>query len=137
MAPGATAKLTIWRKGEEQSLSLTLGELPRERETRAATPDAPAADAPKLGMMLAPAAQVAGRGSEGVVVMEVKPESIASRHGLKTGDIILDAGGKKVTTPVDVREAIRNAHKEGKRTVLMRLKSDDTTRFVAVSIARA
>ena len=137
MAPGATAKLTIWRKGGEQSLSLTLGELPREREARAAMPDAPSADTPKLGLMLAPAAQVAGRGTEGVVVMQVEPEGIASKRGVKAGDIILDVAGKKVATPVDVREAIRNAHKDGKRTVLMRLKSDDTTKFVAVPIARA
>ena len=62
-------------------------------------------------MMLAPAAQVAGRGSEGVVVMGSIRNGIASEHGFKTGDIILDVGGKKVATPVDVREAIRNAQR--------------------------
>ena len=39
MAPGATVKLTVWRKGEEKSFSLALGELPNQREARAATPD--------------------------------------------------------------------------------------------------
>src|SRR5262249_30197859 len=70
MAPGATAKLSVWRKGEEKSISLTLGELPKEREARAATPDsAPqGTDTPKLGLTIAPAAQVAGGGAEGVVV---------------------------------------------------------------------
>jgi serine protease Do len=138
MAPGATATLTVWRKGEEKRLSLTLGELPKEREARATMPDSGATgtDVPRLGMMLAPAAQVAGGGSDGVVVMEVEPAGIASERGFKTGDVILDVGGKKVATPVDVREAIRNAHKGGKRTVLMRLKSDDATKFVAVPIAR-
>src|SRR6266849_6817005 len=139
MAPGAAAKLTVWRKGEEKSVSLTLGELPKEREARAATPDSePAgADVPKLGLMLAPAAQVAGSGSEGVVVTEVDPNGLASQHGLKTGDVILDVGGKKVATPVEVRNAIGDAQKNGKRTVLMRLKSDDVTKFVAIPIARA
>src|SRR6266852_3805338 len=133
MAPGAAAKLTVWRKGEEKSVSLTLGELPKEREARAATPDSePAgADVPKLGLMLAPAAQVAGSGSEGVVVTEVDPNGLASEHGLKAGDVILDVGGKKVATPVEVRNAIGDAQKNGKRTVLMRLKSDDVTKFVA------
>ena len=37
----------------------------------------------------------------------------------------------------DVRNAVRDAHKDGKRVVLMRLKSDETTKFVAVPIARA
>jgi serine protease Do len=138
MAPGATVKVSVWRKGEEKSFSLTLGELPKERAARVGTSDTDSGtDVPKLGMMLAPAAQVAGSGSEGVVVTEVDPSGLASEHGLKTGDIILDVGGKKVATPADVRSAIGDAHKNGKRTVLMRLKSDDTTRFVAIPIARA
>jgi serine protease Do len=138
MANGATAKLTVWRKGEEKSISVTLGELPKEREARAATPDAPAGtDVPKLGLMLAPAGQVAGSGAEGVVVTAVDPNGLASEHGLKTGDVILDVGGKKVAAPADVREAIGDAHKNGKRTVLMRLKSDETMKFVAIPIARA
>jgi hypothetical protein len=36
-----------------------------------------------------------------------------------------------------VRNAISDAHKNGKRTVLMRLKSDDGMKFVAIPIARA
>ena len=30
MAPGAAANVTIWREGAEKSVSLTLGEMPRE-----------------------------------------------------------------------------------------------------------
>jgi len=139
MAPGATAKLSVWRKGEEKSISLTLGELPKEREARAATTDsAPqGTDTPRLGLMLAPAAQVAGGGAEGVVVTNVDPNGPASEQGVKTGDVILDVGGKAVATPADVRNAISDAHKNGKRTVLMRLKSNDTTKFVAIPLARA
>jgi serine protease Do len=85
MTPGATAKLTVWRKGEEKSVSLTLGEVPKEREARAAGPDSDAAEAslPKLGLSLAPAGEIAGSGSEGVVVTEVDPDGLASEHGLK------------------------------------------------------
>jgi serine protease Do len=139
MASGSGVKLTLWRKGEEKSISLTLGELPKEREARATMPDLSpgGSDVPKLGLMLAPAGQVAGSGSEGVVVTEVDPNGLASQHGFKTGDVILDVGGKAVATPADVRNAISDAHKNGKRTVLMRLKSDAATKFVAIPIARA
>jgi serine protease Do len=138
MAPGATAKLTLLRKGSETTVSVTLGDLPKERAARAETPDSGSAqsDVPKLGLTLAPAGQVAGSGAEGVVVTNVDPEGIASEHGFKTGDVILDVGGKKVATPVDVRNAIGDAHKDGKRSVLMRLKSADATKFVAVPLAR-
>jgi serine protease Do len=54
MTPGTAAKLAVWRKGEEKSFSLTLGEVP---QARAASPDSDAAGAslPKLGLSLAPA----------------------------------------------------------------------------------
>jgi serine protease Do len=140
MAPGTTVKLTVWRKGEEKSISLTLSELPKDREARAAAaPNSGLAgtDVPKLGLMLAPARTVAGSGSEGVVVTEVDPNGLASEHGFKIGDIILEVGGKKVAAPADVRSAISDAQKDRKRTVLMRLKSDEVTKFVAIPIARA
>ena len=139
MASGSTVKLAVWRKGEEKSISLTVGEFPKEREARASMPESgpTGTDVPKLGLMLAPAGQVAGSGSEGVVVTQVDPNGLASEHGFKAGDVILDVGGKKVTSPADVRNAIIDAHKNGKRTVLMRLKSDDTMKFVAIPIARA
>src|SRR5215475_2858412 len=138
MAPGTTAKLSVWRKGEEKSISLTLGELPKDREARAATPDsAPqGTDTPWLGLTLAPAAQVAGGGAEGVVVTNVDPNGPASERGVKTGDVILDVGGKAVANPEDVRNAISDAHKNGKRTVLLRMKSNDATKFVAIPLAR-
>src|SRR4029450_4883881 len=31
MAPGAAVNVTIWREGAEKSISLTLGEMPKER----------------------------------------------------------------------------------------------------------
>ena len=37
MAPGTTAKLTVWRKGEEKVVSVQLGELPNQRAASAAT----------------------------------------------------------------------------------------------------
>ena len=96
MTPG----VTVFRKGEEKSFSLTLGEVPKGREARAAGPDSDTAEAslPKLGLSLAPAGEIAGSGSEGVVVTEVDPDGLASEHGLKSGDVILEVGGTKVAT---------------------------------------
>ena len=59
-------------------------------------------------------------------------------QGSKTGDVILEVGGFKVATASDVRNAIiGEAQKNGKRAVLMRVKSDNTTKFVAIPSARA
>jgi serine protease Do len=80
---------------------------------------------------------VAGAGSEGVVVTGVDPDGPAADHGVKTGDVILDVGGKTVATPAEVRKALADARANAKRTVLMRVKSGEATRFVAIPIAGA
>jgi serine protease Do len=139
MAPGASVKLTVLRKGKEDAVTLTLGELPKQREARADGGDREqtGTDVPRLGLTLAPAGQVAGSGSDGVVVTNVDPNGAAADQGFKTGDVILDVGGKKVGSPVDVRDAIQDAQKDGKRSVLMRVKSGDATKFVAIRLGRA
>ncbi|MFZ0852678.1 MAG: PDZ domain-containing protein [Hyphomicrobiaceae bacterium] len=136
LAPGAAVNVTIWREGAEKSIALTLGEMPKERAAAMPQPAPTGTDVPKLGLMLAAAEHVAGGGSEGVVVVDIDPRGLAFEQGFKAGDIILDVGGKKVVSPVDVRNAIRDAQMNGKRAVLMRLKSDEVTRFVAIPIAR-
>ena len=140
MAPGASVKLTVWRKGEEKAISFSLGELPKEREARAALPGSSGpsgTDVPRLGLSLAPAGQVAGSGSEGVVVTEVDPNGIASEQGLRTGDVILEVAGKKVANPDEVRNALGQVQKDGKKTVLMRVKSGEATKFVALKLDKA
>ena len=113
MASGSTATLTVWRNGAEKTFSATLGELPKEHDARAGAsdPGTASADQPKLGLTLAPARDVAGSGSEGVVVTDVDPNGLASEHGFKTGDVILDVGGKRVANAAEVRNAPSEAHK--------------------------
>jgi serine protease Do len=140
LPPGTSVKLSILHKSAEKSVTLTLGLLPNEREAKAETPgsDPTGTEVPRLGLTLAPAGQVAGSGNEGVVVTNVDPNGVAADHGLKTGDVILDVGGKKVGNPGEVRDAIRDAQKDGKRTVLMRVKSGgEGTKFVALRLGKA
>jgi serine protease Do len=139
MSPGTTVRLTVLQKGQEKSISVTLGELPNEREARA-TPESREQNGlalPRLGLTLAPASEVAGSGSEGVVVTQVEPDGVAAEHGFKAGDVILEVAGRKVASPADVRASVGNAQREGKRTVLIRVKSGEGTKFVALRLGRA
>ena len=96
-----------------------------------------ARDAENLGLSVAPARDVDGAGHEGVVVTKVDPDGPAAEQGFKTGDVILEVGGKSVSTPNDLRDAVRQARTDGKRVVLMRVKTDSGTRFLALPLGRA
>jgi len=141
LAPKATVKLSVLHKGSEKTVNLTLGELPNSKEARATPDDKAGADngaieMGKLGLTLAPAARVSGAGNQGVVVTGVDGSGIASEHGFSTGDVILEVAGKSVSTPADVRNVVATARTEGKRTVLLRVKSGANTRFVALPVGQ-
>jgi serine protease Do len=138
MAPGASVKLGVIEKGSEKTVTLTLGELPAQREAKADTQDQeqPGSDVGKLGLTLAPAASVAGAGSQGVVITGVDPNGAAAEVGFKTGDVILDVAGKPVSSPADVRKAMADASGDGKKNILLRVKSGEGTRFVALPLSR-
>lgn len=142
MAPGATVKLNVLHKGQDKVVNLTLGQLPNTVEAKADTDNdsgkgaSRGTDVPKLGMTVAPANSVAGAGKDGVVVTEVDPKSAAAERGFKEGDVILEVGGKSVSSAGDVREAITAARTDNKNSVLMRVKSGGQSRFVAVPIAK-
>ena len=69
---------------------------------------------PHLGLTVAPANDVAGSGGKGVVVTGIDPDGPAAEQGFKTGDIILDVGGKAVANAGDVRNALTEAKAQGK-----------------------
>jgi len=136
MTPKTEVKIDLLHKGSEKTVTLTLGELPAAKEARADTPDSDSgSELAKLGLTLAPAGRVAGAGSEGVVVTGVDSSGIAADR-FQTGDVILEIAGKSVSTPAEVREVIASARTEGKRSVLVRVKSGDNTRFVALPVGR-
>jgi S1-C subfamily serine protease len=86
-----------------------------------------------LGLTLAPA-NSEGEG-QGVVVTNVDPAVTAAQHGMRTGDVIIDVAGRAVNLPAQVRDAVNEAKSAGKHTVLMRVKSGDSTHFVALPVA--
>jgi serine protease Do len=56
---------------------------------------------------------------------------------MQSGDVILDVAGKAVSNPADVSKEIANLHKAGKHSVLMRVKSNNGTKFVAIPFGNA
>ena len=136
MPPGTSVKFDVLHQGTSKALTLTLGEMPREQQAQAGAAEKSAQNEPHLGLALAPANEVSGAGAQGVAVVGVEPGSPAADRGLKTGDVILQVGGKPVSSVKDVRGALDEAHASGKRDVLMRVKTADGARFVAMPLAQ-
>jgi len=138
MHPGSKVNLTVLENGSEKNLTLELGQMPNTQEARATTPDSGsnngAAEMGKLGLTLAPASRVAGRDAKGVVVTGVDSSGVAAEHGFTQGDIILSVNGKQVASPSDVRQEIGKARQEGRKNVLMHVKTGDNMRFVPLPI---
>jgi serine protease Do len=138
-APGSSAKLSVIRGGKTDNIDVTLATMPKQQQEAKAQPpqkeEEPSSER-HLGMSLAPAQDVEGSGRQGVVVLGVDPNGPAAQNGMETGDVILDVAGKAVQTPSQVREAINQTRSQGRHSVLIRVKSPQGTKFVALPVAQ-
>ena len=140
MAPGTSVKLDLIRNGDQKTITVTLGTLPPEKvASNGPSQQSQGSDVevPKLGFKVAAGSAVSGANANGVVVTSVTDGGVAASHGLQVGDVILDVGGKPVSTPANVNEQLSEARKEGKHTVLFRVKSGGNTKFVALPLGNA
>jgi serine protease Do len=132
--PGNAVKLGLLHNGSAKTVSVTVAKMPNERMAKNENGGASKGET-HLGLTLAPAASVAGEGERGVAVTNVDPDGPGAEHGMRAGDVILEVAGKAVSTPGEVRSALDEARSAGKRTVLMRVKSENAMHFVALPIA--
>ncbi|HEY6254552.1 MAG TPA: Do family serine endopeptidase [Xanthobacteraceae bacterium] len=136
MSPGSSIKLGLIREGGQQTINVTLGQMAdQQKQAQAGSPQEDRAQSSaRLGLTLAPASAT-GAGDRGVVVTGVDPNGPAAEHGIKTGDVITNVGGTSVSTPAEVQKQLAELRKAGKRSVLMQVKSDQGTHYVALPLA--
>jgi serine protease Do len=130
LGPKKTVKLALIRNGSPMTIDVTLGTMPADKSANAETrnsDDNGGSALAKLGLTLRPA-----HGQDGVVVAEVDPDGAAADKGLKQGDVILEVAGKLVNRPADVAEAIDAAKSGGKKSVLVRVKSNDGEHYLTL-----
>jgi serine protease Do len=135
MSPGSSVRLGVIRDGNQESINVTLAQMQNQQQAQAGSEHQDSSQStPRLGLSLAPA-RATGTGSQGVVVTAVDPEGPAADRGIQQGDVILNVGGTSVSTPGDVQKQLAQLQKSGKHEVLMRVKSGDATRYVALPLA--
>jgi serine protease Do len=137
MPRGAAAMVTVIRGGTEKTFNMTVGALQDQRKADAVL-EAPVevkrhsgANVPELGITV-----TSSRIRTGVVVSRVDPDGPAADRGVKDGDVILEAAGKKVATAHDLRDAIGAEQRSGRHFVLLHLKTGNRMQFVAVPNGR-
>jgi serine protease Do len=132
MKPGDKVELSFVRDGAEKTVSITLGSMKSEQTAKADV--APASDsALKLGVQLAPASD----GQQGVAIVNVDPDGLAASKGLTSGDVIMEVAGKPVSSASEVKADIAKAKQDGKKSVLMLIKTAEASHFVAFEFPKA
>jgi serine protease Do len=144
MEPGRKVSVKLFREGREQTLDVTLGELPGSATAmgrRLNRPDArnqaPAVE-DKLGLSarnLDPrTARALGlRPDSGVVITDVLEGGAAAEAGLRTGDVVLSVAGTAVRSVDDFENAV--AAQDLAKGFRMAVRSNGLTRFVFVRAA--
>jgi serine protease Do len=134
--PGTKVRITYSRGGRDATIEVELGRLAQDAKAAPdAADDGGAASAAldDLGLRLAPASEVGERGG-GVAVVDVDPQGLAAARGIRAGDVVLEVQGRTVATPADVADGIRGARAEGRKAVLLRVKSSQGVRYVPLPI---
>jgi serine protease Do len=142
LAPGTAINLGIMRDGVETTVAVTLGDPPtakalappHPRQGQAGPRPHPSDLESDLGLKFAPAAQTSGSESQGVVVIDADPEGRAADLGIEAGDVIVEVSGKAVHTPDDISNTLNEARRGGRQVTLMRIKSANTVRFIALPV---
>ena len=141
---GATVRVTVMREDKTQTLKVVLGR--REDADSAAdeTPEAKEEATPKskslMGLTLTPLTNElreelgVDKAMVGLAVTEVDETAEAFEKGLRTGDVITEAGQQKVTSIADLEERVKAAKDAGRKSLLMLVRRGGDPRFVALGL---
>jgi serine protease Do len=133
-APGTKTKLKVIRNGEEKVLNLKLEELPDQvAQNSRQSPENEVEQ--NLGLIVQEITPEVKRKldveySSGVVITDVRGNSLASEAGLLRGDVILEINKKQIATLDNYRKAVDSV-KEGKN-ILFLVKRGSNTIYVAL-----
>jgi serine protease Do len=147
LPPRSMVILGVRKKGREKWVAVTMGQAPSQPDLPAmaryeegnggvgAGGDDPPQPGQPLGLkLLALGALDGSEGRRGVMVVEVEPGGLAAGHGIDPGDLILDVADEAIGAPEDIYRLVDSAKNAGKRSILMRIKSGETAKFVALPI---
>ena len=121
--PGSKASLTIFRRGKQQQLSITVADVPTDESQLAQAPEASGAtaNAKTLGLRVTDltAAQKKALGVRGGVQV-AEASGPAARAGMRPGDVVLAIANTEVASVKDFEAALAKADQSKPVNVLVR-----------------
>jgi serine protease Do len=135
-APGKSIDLEIFRGGQTEKVSVTIGKRPTETVVQGDDPDTAISPGETgLGVTVRTVdedikRELRDRRASGVVVTEVEPGSLAARAGFRPGLVIQQIGTTEITSAADFRAALADA--DFKQPVRMVVRLNGVTQRIAV-----
>jgi serine protease Do len=140
---GEAVDVIVLREGKTQTLQVVLGrreEAEEEAFPAAAAPSDVPENAEVLGLTVQPVTEEMAAelglppGSGGLAVTAVDEASEAFAKGLRTGDVITEAGQQRVARVKDLQDRITEAREAGRKSLLLLIRRGGDPRFVALEI---
>lgn len=138
--PKTRAQIKVLRQGREKVVGVRLGLFPDNKklvklERRDEMPSRPE-KVKSLGMSLTSAALAGGDGQKGALITEIDPDSEAASKGIQQGDVIVEVAGIEVNSPSDVTRGVKKAKRMGRKAVLLRIKTGERQRYLALPLKK-
>jgi serine protease Do len=133
--PGSSVRLVVMRDGKRKKLTAVLDKQP---EDKFGSSRGSRAVQETLGMSLQTlneeiASRLGYEDLSGVLVMDIKPGSLAAEAGIQAGTLIMEVNRKPVRNVKDFNEAIEKAQNDGK--VLLRVRDEEWTRLLMLRLS--
>jgi len=145
VSPGAKATLDAWRDGKKVEVSVDVGSNADDVKTAALDDNSDGSAqnlrSPAIGLGLMDITpdvreQLNLPSSEhGALVASVNPDKAASASGIQAGDVIVAVNQSPVKSARQVSQAIAQAEKAGKKSVLLLVDRGEAQIYVAVPFA--
>jgi len=147
---GKKVNLTVWRKGKEETIPVTLGQLETAEESglieggkkpeKEDKKPVAGTELPAFGMTLSPVSEKLralygiGKEQKGAVVTDVKRNGAAFEKGISAGDLIAEVDQQEVNSPEDVVAKVEEAKAAKHGSVLFFIARKSDRRFVALKL---
>lgn len=139
IAPGTKVDVKVWRDGKEKDLTIKLGERPDGGVVRNEEEEQEEKVESKIGIQVANlTADLARRYGydevEGIIITNVKNNSVAAKEGIRRGHLITAANRKPVRNVKDFNNIVKDL--DAGDILLLRLKAGDSSFFRALRIPK-